>query len=136
LTTAQQSGTGQPSLTVNGTYLSYDSSARKFTILFNATGLSNDRLDVTTLNAANIQLLASYNGQSFAVTPKQIVFNGLWTVEVYLPDSFYPNDGSAVDMTVKVLHNVRSTSLVYLDQDGPGPDNDFTASTSTTVTSY
>jgi hypothetical protein len=99
--------------------VTYDSTNRRFVVVFN-TFSGNNKMDSSTLNISNIQLLLNANN-SAAVTgsgsgsalPKNLVYDiASNTLYVYVPDHFSPNPAY---FQVLISHNVRDASGLYLD---------------------
>jgi hypothetical protein len=102
-----------------------------WTIAF-TTPSGNGKMDASTLNAANIQILGSTSSGNFGlsqvfsvVTPKDIVYDVATNkVYVYMPDKFWSTQGNGTNgyLYFKVLinHNVRSSDGLYFDGNGDG----------------
>jgi hypothetical protein len=121
--------------------VTYDSSAnRRWVIVFTSPS-GNTKMDPTTLNAANIQLLANNSvgsGTDFSlgqvtsvVTPKDIVYDvaapgtaNKSTLYVYMPDKFWSTQkngaGGYLNFKILISHNVRSADGLYFDGNGDG----------------
>ncbi|MCK5218000.1 Ig-like domain-containing protein [bacterium] len=101
----------------------YNSGNRSFTINFNIPSGSG-QMSAATLTAANLKLIGEYNSETYSIQPKRIVIGAyLASVEIYVPDSFYPASGTStpnVNVRVKVSRKVMSTDGYSLDSDGDG----------------
>ncbi len=121
-TTGTATGANTPVVTVG----TVTQGTRKLIVPFNVTPLvvdatnSKARLDETTITPANFQLFvvvttpAAFVG-TYQIPVKQLVFNGTTTVDVYLPDTFYPGNGTSYQVYVKVLPGLKSVEGLMLD---------------------
>ncbi len=102
---------------------SYSSFNRRFEISFNIPSGSG-QMSAASLTTANLKLIGYYNSETYNIQPKTIVIAAnLASVEIYLPDSFYPATGTStpnVQVQVKVSRNVMSSDGYSLDSDGDG----------------
>ncbi len=103
----------------------YSVGSRRFTISFNIPS-PGGQMSAASLTTANLKLIGTYNTETYNIQPKAIVIAAnLASVEIYVPDSFYPATGTSspapdVDVRVKVSRNVMSAEGYYLDSDGDG----------------
>jgi len=111
--------TAPPSVSIS----SYSTLNRRFSISFNIPSGSG-QMSAASLTTANLKLIGYYNSETYNIQPKTIVIAAnLASVEIYLPDSFYPATGTStpnVQVQVKVSRNVMSSDGYYLDSDGDG----------------
>ncbi len=101
----------------------YNPPSRRFTIYFTIPSGSG-QMSAASLTTANLKLIGKYDSETYNIQPKQIVIAlDLASVEIYVPDSFYPATGTYtpnVQVQVKVSRNVMSSDGYYLDSDGDG----------------
>ncbi|MCK5219243.1 hypothetical protein KAR10_06970 [bacterium] len=110
--------------------VTYREDLRRWRVVFAVPTLisGNDRMDAATLTVNNLQMRATYNLESYNIQPKNIEFDGSKTVDVFVPDAFYPSlDYASPAVHMVISRNVKSVEGLYLDGSGDavgGQSND------------